>query len=116
VGEAMSALTLPRRGRGRLTGIAENDYQAKLRAFCQAILQIRSTLDFEISARGWCYILEDHGLKKGDFDSAETLIADWSGGNVGSGKEYCATGPRCRIGSRTWRNMFGILLVPNDRR
>lgn len=27
-----------------------------------------------VGARGWCYILEKHGLRKGDFAAAETLI------------------------------------------
>ncbi len=31
-------------------------------------------LDFRVSARGWCYILEEHGLGKGDFDRAERII------------------------------------------
>jgi hypothetical protein len=31
-------------------------------------------LDFKVSSRGWCYILEDHGLVKGDFDAAQKLI------------------------------------------
>jgi hypothetical protein len=34
------------------------------------------TLDFKVSARGWCYILEEHGLAKGDFDKAEAVIND----------------------------------------
>ena len=34
------------------------------------------TLDFAVSARGWCYILEEHGLAKGDFDKAEAVIND----------------------------------------
>jgi hypothetical protein len=42
--------------------------------FCDAILKIKSTLDFEVSARGWCYVLEEHGLRKNGFDSAEKLI------------------------------------------
>ncbi len=67
---------LPQRGRGRRSKDAQARYEAELSAFCEAIVQIRSTLDFDISARGWCYILEDHGLTKGDFDKAQSLIAD----------------------------------------
>jgi hypothetical protein len=70
------ALALPRRGRGRTSVSAELQYQSALKAFCSEIVQIRSTLDFDLSARGWCYILEDHGLRKGDFSAAEGLIAD----------------------------------------
>jgi hypothetical protein len=32
------------------------------------------SLDFAPSSRGWCYSLEEHGLAKGDFDTAENLI------------------------------------------
>src|SRR4051794_5445681 len=32
------------------------------------------TVDFKISARGWCYMLEPRGLSKGDFDRAERVI------------------------------------------
>src|SRR5262249_1337711 len=35
-----------------------------------------SGLDFKVSSRGWAYILEEHGLTKGDFDAAERLITD----------------------------------------
>ena len=45
-------------------------YEADLAAFCAAILEIRSRLGLGQS-RGWCYILEEHGLGKGDFDAAE---------------------------------------------
>jgi len=31
-------------------------------------------MDFAVGSRGWCYILERHGLRKGDFDTAERLI------------------------------------------
>ena len=33
-------------------------------------------MDFPVGSRGWCYILERHGLRKGDFDAAEKLITD----------------------------------------
>jgi hypothetical protein len=29
-----------------------------------------------VSSRGWCYLMEEHGLKKGDFDEAQRLIND----------------------------------------
>jgi hypothetical protein len=76
ISQPTTALALPRRGRGRTSASAELQYQSALKAFCSEIVQIRSTLDFDLSARGWCYILEDHGLKKGDFSAAEGLIAD----------------------------------------
>ena len=74
--EALSALVLPRRARGRATAAAAERYHIEVEDFCDAILEIRSRLDFEISARGWAYILEtEAGLAKGDFDEAEKLIA-----------------------------------------
>jgi hypothetical protein len=78
-------ITLPNRGRGRLSAAKEQRYQDDLKAFCAAILQIRSTLDFQVSARGWCYILEEYGLTKGEFGKAQTLITQsipWSSTSV----------------------------------
>jgi hypothetical protein len=65
---------LPRRKRGRQSAASELAYQEQVAAFCRLILQIRSTMDFVVGARGWCYILERHGLRKGDFDAARALI------------------------------------------
>jgi hypothetical protein len=65
---------LPRRQRGRQSPAAELDYQQQVRAFCAAILQINSSLDFAIGSRDWCYLLEEYGLRKGDFDAAQKLI------------------------------------------
>jgi len=33
-------------------------------------------MDFAVGSRGWCHILEKHGLRKGEFSAAETLITD----------------------------------------
>jgi hypothetical protein len=33
-------------------------------------------MDFRVGVRGWCYILERHGLLKGDFEDAERLITN----------------------------------------
>ena len=68
-------IEFPWRGRGRQSAEAEARYEEQLQAFCAAILEINSSLDFQVSARGWCYILEESGLNKGDFDKAQTLIA-----------------------------------------
>jgi len=71
----MTVATLPKRPRGRLTGTAEEAYQADLRAFCDRILQFKSRLDFQVGGRGWCYLLEgEHVVTKGEFDDAERLI------------------------------------------
>jgi hypothetical protein len=34
----------------------------------------RHSVQIRVSSRGWCYILEEHGLLKGDFDKAQKLI------------------------------------------
>ena len=65
---------LPKRQRGRQSPKAEAKYREQLAAFCALIQQIKSTMDFAVGSRGWCYILERHGLRKGDFDTAEQLI------------------------------------------
>lgn len=67
-------LTLPRRKRGRQSAKSEAEYQERKAAFCADMAQIASTLDFDISSRGWAYILEEHGLSKGEFDAAERFI------------------------------------------
>ena len=71
-----NAAFLPRRQRGRQSAESEAAYQQKRVSFCQLILQIRLTMDFRVGSRGWCYILEQHGLEKGDFDAAQDLITD----------------------------------------
>jgi hypothetical protein len=65
---------LPKRSRGRPTAAAELKYREQVAAFCRLILQINSSMDFSVGSRGWCYILERHGLRKGDFDAAQRLI------------------------------------------
>jgi hypothetical protein len=42
--------------------------------FADELVSLARSLDFKMSARGWCYHLEPHGLVKGDFDRAENLI------------------------------------------
>jgi hypothetical protein len=67
----------PKRTRGRPSPAAEALYQRQVRAFCDLILEIRSTLDFDVSARGWGYILENRGIiTKADLDTCERLIND----------------------------------------
>ena len=65
---------LPRRCRGRQSFQAQIEYRDRVVAFCRLILQIRSTMDFDVGSRGWCYILERPGLRKGDFDDAEKKL------------------------------------------
>jgi hypothetical protein len=52
----------------------EEIYQNNLRRWANEILILDSKSDFKISSRGWCYILEQYGLGKGDFDLAEAKI------------------------------------------
>jgi hypothetical protein len=56
--------------------VAEAAFQEQIAAFCALIEKIRSSMDFAVGGRGWCYILERHGLRKGDFDAAQKLIND----------------------------------------
>ena len=67
-------LILPSRPVGRTSVTAQSKYQSDLADFAGLIKQIRSTIDFTISSRGWCYQLEDHGLLKSDFDKAQEAI------------------------------------------
>jgi hypothetical protein len=70
-------ITLPRRRRGRQTPQMEREFLSLMQSFADSILQIRSTLDFKVSSRGWAYILEQTaGLLKGDFDQAQGIIND----------------------------------------
>ncbi len=69
-------IRFPKRSLGRQSVQAERQYKRERTAFFDAIRQIESGLDFKVSSRGWCYILEEHGLRKGDFDAAQRLIND----------------------------------------
>ena len=70
----MTTVILPKRNRGRQSAAALARYERDIEAFCHSITKINSGLDFKVSSRGWCYILEEHGLRKGDFDDAQKLI------------------------------------------
>jgi hypothetical protein len=73
----MNALSLPKRLKGRPTAAQNARFDLDLAAWCAGILEINSTLDFRVSSRGWCYILEEKGgLLKGDFDVAQARIND----------------------------------------
>lgn len=59
-------IELPTRGKTRDDGIY---------AFAEELTKIQSQLDFKVSARGWCYQLEQFGLvTKAEFDRVENLI------------------------------------------
>jgi hypothetical protein len=73
---AAVVVALPVSRRGRRSAEQESAYQAELEQFAARIREINSTLEFQISSRGWCYILEEHGLTKGEFDRAQQLLND----------------------------------------
>ena len=52
----------------------DGNYCRGVMKFCALIESISRTMDFKVGSRGWCYILERHGLRKGSFDTAEKLI------------------------------------------
>jgi hypothetical protein len=70
--EILSAI--PKRPVGPPRKGFEEIYQNNLRRWANEILILDSKSDFKISSRGWCYILEQYGLSKGDFDTAEEKI------------------------------------------
>ena len=67
-------IVIPKRSRGRQSVAAQVAYQEQVEEFCSQIGKIRRSLDFEVSARGWCYILEEHGATKTDFSTIERLL------------------------------------------
>jgi hypothetical protein len=71
-----TASFLPKRPRGRQSPESVAEYQEQVAEFCALIRQIKSTMDFAVGSRGWCYILERHGLRKGDFDAGQKLITE----------------------------------------
>jgi hypothetical protein len=67
-------IVIPRRPRGRPTAEGQRAYEAMVEEFCRQVEEIRGSLDFEVSAWGWCYILEEHGATKPDFPTIERLF------------------------------------------
>jgi hypothetical protein len=68
-------LSLPKPvGRGRVSPERRARYEAEVKDWCRRLLEIKPRIDFDPGARGWCYIMEEYGLSKGDFDNAEKLI------------------------------------------
>ena len=73
---APPGITIPRRRRGGQSDAAVERFAREVAEFCARLQRIASRLDFKVSARGWCYLLEEDGLGKGDFNAAHTLIND----------------------------------------
>jgi hypothetical protein len=79
--DTVSGLTLPKRSRGRQSAEAVIKYEAELDAWCDIIKRMyderaEDVDNFDVSSRGWCYLLEEHGLFKDEFDKAQNLIND----------------------------------------
>jgi hypothetical protein len=74
-GLSLSLALPPALGRGRWSPTITARYEAQLRDWCAAVKDKHSRLDFTPGTRGWCYLLEEHGLLKGDFGRAEDLLA-----------------------------------------
>ena len=66
--------SVPKRPPGRTYPPQEAAYQQWLRDWAYGILRLAARIDFKVSSRGWCYLLEEYGLSKGDFDTAEEKI------------------------------------------
>lgn len=74
------SLAMPRRpARGRPSVADQAIYETRLDHWCAGIIAMSEQRaaqpdDFAVSSRGWCYLLEEHGLFKDDFDTAQELI------------------------------------------
>lgn len=67
-------LALPTVKRGRRSAQAEARYQAELTEFAQQIELLTRRIGRRVAMRGLCYLLEEHGLRKGDFGKAQDRI------------------------------------------
>jgi hypothetical protein len=66
---------LPKLPQHRPSAAAKAAYEDGVAAFCAAILEVQSRLDFAVGSRGWAYILEgDRFINKGEIDAAQDLI------------------------------------------
>jgi len=63
-------MTIPLRSPGKQSA---EQKKRELR-FANDLIALAESVDFKLSARGWCYHLEAHGLAKSNFDQAERLI------------------------------------------
>ena len=71
------SVSLPIVKQGRPTAEDKAAYQHQMGAFCTYLKEVKLTLDFIPSARGWCYFLEGlNTITKGEFDSAQRIIND----------------------------------------
>ena len=65
-------------GQGNRSAEKRAKRDAAVKAWCEALLklkeQVKDEIDYDPGARGWCYLMEEHGLSKDEFDKAEALI------------------------------------------
>src|SRR5262245_60653566 len=61
-------------GRGKHNAQRRAQYESEVEAWCEALIEFKPRIDFDPGVRGWCYLLEPHGLPKSDFDRCEKLI------------------------------------------
>jgi hypothetical protein len=111
----MNGLALPKRARSRPTPASNAKFADDLAAWCVGIKEINSRLDFRVSSRGWCYILEDKGgLLKGDFGAVQVLINDCRKTGL-LPLDICSTdegrAAHAQQGAGVWQ-----ILQPRDRR
>ena len=65
----------PRRRPGNIKEKDLIKYENRVSDFIKTLISIQSGLDFKMSARGWCYVIEGKNLiNKSDFDACEKLI------------------------------------------
>ena len=67
-------IELPPSFRGAMSSRRQAERDAAYRTFAEQLQALTGTVDYKLSARGWCYILEEHGLSKDQFDIAESRI------------------------------------------
>ncbi|MBA7548892.1 hypothetical protein ES705_41360 [subsurface metagenome] len=53
---------------------AKEEYIDSLRVFAEDMKKMQAEVGFNMSARGWCYVLEQFGLDKGDFETGQGWI------------------------------------------
>ncbi len=53
---------------------AKEEYIDSLQVFAEDLQETQRGIDFQMSARGWCYIMEQFGLKKSDFERGQIWI------------------------------------------
>lgn len=63
-------------GKGRPRKYISERRQSVEALMIKTILNIRRKISFTPGSRGWCYLLEEYGLTKGNFDMAQKIISE----------------------------------------